>query len=128
MSENLLHPNGSYTARQVAELVHRKSYEWFSRNHKRLRDEKGFPKPISSFGQPRWSGAALLHWMQTPRSASARTVAPDLTNVLDLRTALMLRGKRPASANGRPSDFDSESSRSNREAGAITKAHPRGKP
>lgn len=91
-----LHPNGSYTARQVAMLVFKKSYEWFSRNLARLRDRDGFPKAISSVGHPRWSGAALLHWMQTPRIAKREEPAsqPDLTNVLDLRTARMLREKK----------------------------------
>lgn len=96
MSE-IIHPNGSYTARQVAELIFRKSYLWFSRNLARLRERDGFPKAISSIGHPRWSGAALLHWMQTPRLAKSKPgPAPDLTNVLDMRTERMRRERRRA--------------------------------
>lgn len=97
MSEALIHPNGAYTARQVALLVFKKSYVWFSRHHSRLRNRDGFPKPISPIGHPRWSGAALLLWMQTPRFAKPNgRSAPDMTNVLDLRTARMLRDRRQA--------------------------------
>lgn len=97
MSEALIHPNGSYTARQVAQLVFKKSYVWFFRHKKVLVDHDGFPAPISRYGIPRWSGTALLLWMQTPRVAKPNGgQAPDLTNVLDLRTARMLRDRRRA--------------------------------
>lgn len=97
MSE-LIHPNGSYTARQVAQLVFKKSYVWFFRHKKALTDHDGFPAPISRFGIPRWAGATLLLWMQTPRVADDTKggTAPDLTNVLDLRTARMLRERKVA--------------------------------
>lgn len=98
MSEIVIHPNGSYTARQVAEFVFQKSYLWFSRNLTQLRDRDSFPEPISSIGQPRWSGASLLLWMQRKPDVSgeARRAEPDLTNVLDLRTARMLHKRRQA--------------------------------
>ena len=88
--EGLIHPNGAYTARQVAELVFKKSYIWFSR-HKAKLEAEGFPAPISSIGIPRWSGNALLVWMQTPRRKLASAIVPDITNVLELRTAAMRR-------------------------------------
>lgn len=98
MSEALIHPNGAYTARQVAQLVFKKSYVWFVRHKKALVDNDGFPAPISRYGIPRWSGAALLLWMQTPRitKTDSRRPTPDMTNVLDLRTARMLRDRRQA--------------------------------
>jgi len=93
--EQLIHPNGSYTAHQVAAIVFKKSYIWFSR-HKTKLTRENFPPPISEIGLPRWSGAALLAWMQTPRRKLAGTIVPDMTNVLDLRTARMRQERKKA--------------------------------
>lgn len=88
----MIHPNGSYTSRQVAELVFgKKSVEWFYNNHKTLTKDDGFPPPIASTGQPRWSGATLLAWMQRWQETRTTTGGADLSNVLNLRLERMRR-------------------------------------
>lgn len=91
----VIHPNGSYAAHQVAEHVFGKCVEWFYRHRIRLLREDGFPTPISKFGQPRWSGAALLTWMQRPPVADQGPLPDGVSRLLDHRTQL-LRARRRA--------------------------------
>lgn len=88
--------NGVYVGAEVAELVFRHPPDWFYRRRLKLIAEEGFPRPISKFGQPRWSGAALIAWMsRQPCEAIGADLpgAPDLSNVLDMRTAAMKAGR-----------------------------------
>jgi hypothetical protein len=86
-----------YTSAQVAALVFGRTVQWFYayRAGQGLLD--GFPPPFSPSGHPRWSGAALLAWMQRPqrRAETPSAASQDCAggNVTDIRVILRARSK-----------------------------------
>ena len=74
----------TYSSTDVARELFKVRVAWFYGNRRRLEREEGFPPPISRFGWPRWSGAALLAWQARPKAAGARPRAGGL-NVMDLQ-------------------------------------------
>lgn len=91
VTQETLQPTAIYTTAEVARLVFRHSVEWFYENHAKLRDEHGFPDPVSPIGRPRWSGAQLIAWTNRVPNALATVDNTMWSNVLDLRTERMRR-------------------------------------
>lgn len=95
-----IQPNGIYTAANVARIVFRRSnVRWFWRNHRRLEAE-GFPQPISRVGLPRWSGRALLAWIDRARVFAPVPGGARGDTVVSFSAELRARGARIA-AGGR---------------------------
>jgi hypothetical protein len=63
----MIEPGRTYGSTQVAGLVFGRSVEWFYANRARLHAREGFPRPVSRYGWPRWSGQDLLTWMNRPK-------------------------------------------------------------
>lgn len=87
-----LQPDARYTAREVALLVLRHRLRWFYVNRARLEAE-GFPRPISSVGRPRWSGADLIAWEQRPKIRKGVALP---AGVVDLRVVMAARAEAVA--------------------------------
>lgn len=85
-----LDPNSCYGAQDVAHIVFGRTVRWFYEHRARLERTEFFPRPISKVGHPRWSGAALIEWIQRPREDYA---GGGSANVTSINTLLRARAK-----------------------------------
>lgn len=88
-------PNGHYGIAEMVPVMFGRSRKWWSENSKRLY-AAGFPKPISPFGHPRWSGDRLNAWHDRDHEAASETVADIPPSVTNLRAILRQRAMATA--------------------------------
>lgn len=93
-----LDPLKNYDSAGVARELFDNDVTWLYRNKKKLKAE-GFPKPISSVGHPRWSGAKLIAWRDRDQPDAA--LPPDPTGkVVDYSQLLAARAAAVAGGAG----------------------------
>jgi hypothetical protein len=86
----------TYSSADVARIVfHRtgRQIDWFYTNKDRLIREEDFPRPITRFGWPKWSGRDLLAWMDRPKGTPANPKNP---KVVDFSAMLRARATQVA--------------------------------
>lgn len=96
-------PDGIYTSRELARTLFRKSVKWFYTYRNHAGRDEGFPPPVSRNGHPRWSGRAILAWMERGGRDRVLSLLPDdpAANIVDIREKLRLRSRAMAAAHSR---------------------------